>query len=142
MKKLTIITVISIVVFGVLIFFFGKPLISIVFNISYPFAFGEAEVSNIKIERVEFNSEGKEKVSGKYRYYTDNGVYINRDSEIHLKWDSTDVHNKMRIATEKNQTCKIYINGFRIPLISMFPNIRSVEECWERNEENQPPKNE
>lgn len=57
----------------------------------------------------------------KYLVYTDKGVYENTDSLSFLKTNSSDIHNK--ILDNKGKICTLGVVGYRISVISTYPNI-------------------
>lgn len=67
---------------------------------------------------------GKEAVrsndSNEYRVYTDNcGTLKVGDSIFIGRFDSADVYSRIK----ENQTYDMKLQGFRLPVFSMFPNI-------------------
>lgn len=82
-------------------------------------------------EYVNFTVKNKERITSgsgssmtsKYLIYTDNGVYENTDSFWYWKWDSADVYNSIDIG----KTCKAKVYGFRVPFMSWFRNILTID---------------
>ena len=60
----------------------------------------------------------------KYLVYTDNGTYEITDSLVYLRWDSSDLYGKIKVG----ETYKAKVYGWRIPIVSSYKNIVSVEE--------------
>jgi hypothetical protein len=58
-----------------------------------------------------------------YEVYTDQGVFANKDSIMHLKFDSSDLNADL----VADATCEITAVGFRIPFLSMHKNILTAE---------------
>ena len=58
-------------------------------------------------------------VGSTYMIYTDNGVFRNDDSFWHLKYNSSDVYGLL----DKGKYYDIKVYGWRIPILSMYPNI-------------------
>lgn len=74
-----------------------------------------------KTERI-VSQDGK---SSKYLIYAEDGVYENTDNVFRMKFNSADVYGQLQ--NGKTYTCDTY--GWRVPLLSMYPNI---VECKER----------
>lgn len=72
-----------------------------------------------KTERI-VTSGGSE---SKYLVFAKEGVFENTDSILRWKFDSADVHNS--ILPEQKYNCDTY--GWRVPFLSMYPNIVSGE---------------
>lgn len=73
-------------------------------------------------ERVTIGNGGT--ISSKYLIYTDKEVYENTDSVWYWKWDSADLYSQLEPG--KTYTARVY--GFRVPFLSWFRNIISVDE--------------
>lgn len=58
-----------------------------------------------------------------YLIYTDQGVYENTDCWVCLKFASSNVYGNLRIG----ETYKLKLYGWRIPIISMYPNIWEIK---------------
>lgn len=69
----------------------------------------------------------KETGESKYLVFTTTGTYENTDSWLELKVNSSDVYGKL--TPGKEYTFTVY--GFRIPLLSMYKNIASVDKSPE-----------
>lgn len=59
----------------------------------------------------------------KYLVYTDNGVFENTDTWYYFKFDSSDVQAKIM----QGGKFKFTTYGFRVPFLSKYKNIISVE---------------
>jgi len=74
-------------------------------------------------KEVEFTVSDKtvkvSKESSKYLIFTSSGVYENTDSLFHMKFNSSDLYSKLK--KKEKYKCKTY--GFRIPFLSMYPNL-------------------
>jgi hypothetical protein len=72
---------------------------------------------------VTFTVTGKECVKGDksstYLVFTDKTTYEIDDTWIHWRWDSSDVYGKI----QANKTYTADLQGYRIPFLSMYPNI-------------------
>jgi hypothetical protein len=56
---------------------------------------------------------------------TDHGVFEDQDSFLYWKWNSSDYYNGMTVGHEY----EFSVVGWRIPLLSTYPNIVSCENC-------------
>lgn len=68
-----------------------------------------------------------ENASDKYLIYTDDGTYEITDSLLKWRWNSSDLYG----AIEIGETYELTVAGFRIPLLSFYPNVyeaRKIEE--------------
>ena len=84
-------------------------------------------IENVLIKDKQISTESdkrKEKVVSTYLIYTDRGVFRNDDAGWFVKFNSSDVYGNLDVGTR--YTMKIY--GWRIPILSMYPNIVRVEE--------------
>jgi len=82
---------------------------------------GERTITIDKSEMV-ISSGGK---GGKYLVFTENnGVFENTDSFFRFKFDSSDMYNTLK----QGQTYKVKYYGWRIPFLSMYPNIYEAEK--------------
>lgn len=88
---------------------------------SFPLATQDSETFTVqKLERVvDANGEG-----AKYLVFTENETFENTDELILFKFNSSDVHGMMR----EGGTYKAQVAGIRIPFLSWYRNIISVEE--------------
>lgn len=62
---------------------------------------------------------------GYYLVYTTTGTYKNMDTALYFKWDSSDIQGRLRPSRVMRYTVKV--NGWRIPFLSMYKNIISIE---------------
>ena len=71
--------------------------------------------------------EDKERIttedSSKYLVFTDKGVFKNSDALFHGKFSSSDIYGDLQIG--ESYSIKVY--GWRVPFLSMYQNIISVE---------------
>lgn len=63
--------------------------------------------------------------NGYYLVYTTDGTFKNVDTALYFKWDSSDVQGKLIPSPTVLYTVKV--NGWRIPFLSMYKNIISIE---------------
>ena len=61
-------------------------------------------------------------ISSKFLIYTENEVFENTDNILFLKWNSSDVENKL----ERGKTFKVKVAGWRVPFLSMYRNVVSI----------------
>lgn len=70
-----------------------------------------------------FTVTGKERVSSNdssnYLVFTDVTTYTVADTWVHGRWSSSDVYGKLVVGKTYTAT----LQGFRIPFLSMYPNI-------------------
>ncbi len=62
------------------------------------------------------------KVVSTYLIFTDHGVYRNDDALWHIKYNSSDVYGML----DKGGYYNVTIYGWRIPILSWYPNIVKV----------------
>ena len=60
----------------------------------------------------------------KWIVMTEDMSFQNSDALWHMKFNSTDIQGKLRV----DGTYRIEYYGWRVPVMSMYPNIISVEE--------------
>lgn len=104
-------------------------IVLIFFAIAIPFngwvEYGTARHVTAKVNHVENLVRGNGKgVDTKYMVYTDQGVFKDVDTMWYLKFDSSDIYGRL----EQNKSYDFKVTGFRIPLLSMYPNIVSAAE--------------
>jgi hypothetical protein len=73
-----------------------------------------------KTERI-VSPDGK---SSKYLIYAEDGVYENTDNILRMKFNSSDIYGQLQ--NGKTYMCDTY--GWRVPLLSIYPNIVKCEE--------------
>lgn len=75
-----------------------------------------------------FTVSGKECVkkgeSSTYLVFTDKTTYEIDDTWIHWRWDSSDVYGRI----QQGKTYTADLQGYRIPFLSMYPNIINPKE--------------
>lgn len=59
-----------------------------------------------------------------YMIYTNDGTYTLEDDMFFLNFSSSDLFGKI----QENKTYLFKVNGFRIPILSMYKNIISFKE--------------
>ena len=74
------------------------------------------------------------KVQSTYMIYTDAGVLRNDDALWFAKFNSSDIYGNLDIG--KRYRLKIY--GWRIPFLSMYPNIVRIREVQTTQEHGEP----
>lgn len=60
----------------------------------------------------------------KYLVFTDKGVFENTDSLLNFKWNSSDIYGELKAG----ETYTFNVYGWRVPFLSMYKNIVSVEK--------------
>lgn len=73
-----------------------------------------------KTERI-VSPDGK---SSKYLICAEDGVYENTDNILRMKFNSADVYSQL----QNGKTYMYDIYGWRVPLLSIYPNIVKCEE--------------
>lgn len=68
-------------------------------------------------------SQRGEAIDSKYLIFTDQEVFENTDSLLRWKFNSSDLYGKIKVG----QTCSFVVNGWRIPILSMYRNTLSAE---------------
>ncbi len=90
------------------------------------------ESALIKDKQISTESREKDgKVVSTYLIYTDHGVFRNDDAGWHMKFNSSDVYGSLDIG--KSYRLKVY--GWRIPILSMYPNIVSAKDAAASSDE-------
>ena len=67
-------------------------------------------------------------ITGQYTYYkvfTKEGVFSNIDRWLIGKFNSSDLQNEMM----GKKVCKVHTLGYRLPLLSEYPNITKIYWC-------------
>ena len=62
--------------------------------------------------------------SDTYLVYTDNETFQNSDSFWNFKWNSSDLHGKLK----NDSTYKVQVHGIRVPYLSIYRNIIKIDE--------------
>lgn len=79
-------------------------------------------------ENVDITITDKESINTKekhkYLIYTTDEVFENTDSFLFLKWNSSDIQNKLI----KDKTYTVKVAGWRIPFLSSYRNIISIKQ--------------
>ena len=84
-------------------------------------------IDNVLIKDKQINTETDKKtglVISTYLIFTDHGVYRNDDSFWHFKYNSSDVYGLL----DKGKYYNIKVYGWRIPILSTYPNIVKATE--------------
>lgn len=64
-----------------------------------------------------------ENMESKYMVFTDTETFENTDDFWFWKWDSSDVQGELK----KDSTFTVKVVGWRVPFLSMYRNVISVE---------------
>lgn len=84
-------------------------------------AFANQQAITITVDEKERVCDGSD--SCRYLIFTErNGVLENTDSLLHGKFNSSDLYNEV----EPGETYEVTTVGWRIPFLSMYPNILDV----------------
>jgi len=82
------------------------------------------EVIKIKVTDKEVVVTGNaESTSSKYLIMTEDEVFENEDEFIRLKFNSSDVQNKLKV----DSTYTVRVIGWRIPFLSTYRNIIEIK---------------
>jgi hypothetical protein len=93
--------------------------------LSYMFAHGTADTVTATVTDKDRISVGSgEDLSHMYLVFTDTETFQNSDSLWYGKFDSSDMHGRLRVG--QRYTFKVY--GWRIPFFSAYRNIVAAEE--------------
>ena len=83
------------------------------------------EVVTITVNEKDRITTGQgETLTGKFLIYTENEVFENTDSWSYFKFNSTDVQNDLKV----DSTYTVKVAGWRIPFMSSYRNIVSIDE--------------
>lgn len=87
------------------------------------YAYGTQQSRKITVRKTErvVIPEGK---SSRYLIFAEDGVYQNTDNLLRMKFDSADIYSQLQEG--KTYMCDIY--GWRVPLLSIYPNIVKCKE--------------
>lgn len=86
-------------------------------------AYSTDEVVTVKVTGTEVKRYDD---SDKYIVFTESGTFKNEDSFWYWKWNSSDIQGKLK--SMEGQTIKLRIYGWRIPFLSMYENVISIEQ--------------
>jgi hypothetical protein len=87
-------------------------------------------IENVLVKEKQVSTESDKEtglVISTYLIFTDAGVFRNDDSFWHFKYNSSDVYGLLD--NGKRYNLKVY--GWRIPILTMYPNIVKVTEVKE-----------
>ncbi|MBN8543932.1 MAG: DUF1523 family protein [Alphaproteobacteria bacterium] len=87
-------------------------------------------IENVLIKDKQISTESQRRenvVTSTYLIYTDHGVFRNDDAGWFLKYNSSDFYGDLDVG--KRYRLKVY--GWRIPILSMYPNIARMKEVKE-----------
>jgi len=91
-------------------------------------AYGTIETSTVTVtgkDRLVDSNKMEDEVESKWIVMTDVVSLENTDSFLHLKFNSTDLQGKL----EEGKMYHVTYYGYRVPFMSMYPNIINVEEA-------------
>lgn len=87
--------------------------------------FSTTAPSTVTINKTERVTTGD---SSKYLVYTDTEVFENTDSLWYTKFNSSDIHGRLKAG----HTYVVKVSGWRIPVLSWYRNIVEIVEEQER----------
>lgn len=92
---------------------------------AYPIVYTmSSETIQVTVDNRERITTGSgEDISSKYIVYTNGEVFENVDSWLYFKFNSTDYQN----ALKESHTYNIKVVGWRVPFLSMYRNIVSID---------------
>lgn len=93
--------------------------IMIVSKLSFPYCTADTKTITIESKEV-MTSNG----NGKYLIFTDSEVYQNTDCWARGKFRSSDLYRKLKVGNTYN----VNVYGWRIPFLSAYKNIVSINE--------------
>lgn len=64
-----------------------------------------------------------------FMIFTNKTTYQVSDTLIYRRWDSADVYGKIQVG----KTYRAKLQGYRVPFLSMLPNIVEIEEVTPEN---------
>lgn len=97
--------------------------------VAYPVGYySSSETITITVDDKERVAESN---SGRYLIFTEDEVYENSDSYLYLKFNSSEVYNKL----EKGNTYKVKIAGWRVPFLSWYENILEIKKAKSNDQE-------
>lgn len=96
----------------------GLVALGIVFALP-SYAYNRMTAENVQITVSSKDRECKNEKDCRYVIYTTEEVFENRDSWWYLKFNSSDLYNKL----VPGQTYNVTVTGWRIPFFSMYRNI-------------------
>ncbi|QIG66028.1 hypothetical protein phiOC_p386 [Ochrobactrum phage vB_OspM_OC] len=95
--------------------------LSAIVYVPYRISYGSMQnLANIEIT-------GKERIvtkeDSKYLVFTKDEVFENTDTIFHAKFNSSDLYGRINAG----DICRMTVNGYRVPFLSMYRNILKVE---------------
>lgn len=95
----------------------------LIISVSYQYGTVEHYVVTIEEKERIVTGSGKD-MSSKYLVFTDKKVFQNTDALFHLKFSSSDLQGRLKVG----RTYKLKTYGWRIPFLSTYENIVSIED--------------
>lgn len=99
--------------------------VAVIFLGSCGFPFLTSDTTTFTVtdkERITTNNNNNN-ISSKYLVFTNSETFENTDCFVYFKFDSSDLQSKIR----RGRTYKAHVYGWRIPFLSSYRNIVSVE---------------
>lgn len=104
----------------------GVVLLAVALLVAWPVAYySSADTIEIVVKDKERITTGRgEDISSKFIVYAEDEVFQNTDSWLYFKFRSADVQNKL----ERGETYVVRVVGWRIPILSKYRNIISIND--------------
>lgn len=99
------------------------PAVIAILSLPFLYVYATQQNRKITVKKVEriITPYGEK---SKYLIYAEDGVYENTDNILRMKFNSADVYSQLQ--NGKTYMCDTY--GWRVPLLSIYPNIVKCEE--------------
>lgn len=99
------------------------PAVIAILSLPFLYVYATQQNRKITVKKVEriITPYGEK---SKYLIYAEDGVYENTDNILRMKFNSADVYGQLQ--NGKTYMCDTY--GWRVPLLSIYPNIVKCEE--------------
>lgn len=93
------------------------------------YAFTTTNFENVIIR--DMSIKRKSNSSDIYLVFTDKGEFSIEDSIIWGRWDSSTMYNRLLVVKEKKQPINLVCQGYRLPVLSFYPNIVQISNYSE-----------
>ena len=113
----------AVIVMMIAVIFIGSIIFSLV-NIAHAETYSDCVVSDKSAVAVK-DSANKSNGNTEYRIYTENcGTFTVNDSILIFQFNSADLYGQINVGESYDFETK----GYRIPIVSSFPNINSISQ--------------
>ena len=85
-------------------------------------SYSSVDHTTIKVKDKERINNGEDSY---YLIFTDDEVFKNKDSFLHMKFGSSDIYSKLEVG----KTYRVKVNWFRVPFFSMYRNILEIKDA-------------